>query len=90
MRGRALACGIGGHRQRQARKQRCDQTGIFHASNLAQWVAVVHLLPAGGAVERLRAVKKLPKPLALAILCILLVILAAGFELLRFAGSFVS
>jgi hypothetical protein len=32
----------------------------------------VHPLPAGGAVERLRAVKKLPKPLALAILCILL------------------
>jgi arylesterase/paraoxonase len=39
-------------------------------------------------MERLRAVKKLPGPLALAILCILLVLLAAGFELLRFAGSF--
>jgi arylesterase/paraoxonase len=48
----------------------------------------VHPLPAGGAVERLRAVKKLPRPLALALLSILLVLLAAGFELLRFAGSF--
>jgi arylesterase/paraoxonase len=33
-------------------------------------------------------VKNTPKPLALALICILLVALAAGFELLRFAGFF--
>ena len=42
-------------------------------------------------MERLRAVRNLSKPLALALVCIVLSILlvfSAGFELLRFGGSF--
>ncbi len=39
-------------------------------------------------MARLRAVKNLPKPIALALVCALFVALAAGLELLRFGGLF--